>query len=61
MAGLPALARVSGICGRTSTVPWFGPKGAKLVGFAGPRSLGAAAFGHGRSFAFGQMSPKLNR
>lgn len=43
------------------------PQCGKLVGLAGLKSLGAAAFGlgqeasMGRSVAFGQMSPKLNR
>lgn len=43
------------------------PQSGKLLGFPGTKSLGASAFGlgqeaaGGRSFAFGQMSPKLNR
>lgn len=43
------------------------PQSGKLVRFAGLKILGAAAFylgqkaAGGRSVAFGQMSPKLNR
>lgn len=68
MAALQALAHVPRICGRTRTVPGPQiPQSGKLVRFAGLKILGAAAFclgqkaAGGRSVAFGQMSPKLNR